>query len=261
MGGMTLPDNVALLPLSSSKFDAQLSYSLWGPSSGNASGDINAAVAAKLGKRFALKAFFSYDGAQNSYTRVDEEGSASRTTFTPNDMLVGGGISFALSPDRFSLGVDVKYLKSNLSSSVSYSAAVFDIVAAAKFGGIKAAFGINSLGGKVKAAKGNAEYSLPTSLVLGGDYLHSFGKSSVCADLEMNYFFKGGFRAGLGAEYAYNDFVFARAGYNYGADTVLPSFFSVGAGLKIKVVTLDVTYLLGSDAARNTLSVGLGCRF
>ena len=57
--------------------------------------------------------------------------------------------------------------------------------------------------------------------------------------------------------------VAVRAGYRYGGKSVIPSFTSVGIGLKFVGITLDVAYLMADKTSpmRNTLEFGLGYRF
>ena len=62
-------------------------------------------------------------------------------------------------------------------------------------------------------------------------------------------------------EYGYDGLVFARAGYHYGGDSLVPTFASAGLGLKIGEFTLDAAYLFASDILGGTFSVGVGVRF
>ena len=89
---------------------------------------------------------------------------------------------------------------------------------------------------------------------------------AVGVSLDADYYFALGFAAALGVEYSYADMAFVRAGYNMGGEAVLPSFASIGAGVKFAGVELNLAYLLGfstlhSVAAKNTLSIGLGYSF
>jgi hypothetical protein len=69
----------------------------------------------------------------------------------------------------------------------------------------------------------------------------------------------------LGAEYGYNDLFFVRAGYFY--EHKLKGnrqFLTLGAGLKFKVFTLDVSYLTPftqNHPLQNTLRFTLGFDF
>ena len=66
----------------------------------------------------------------------------------------------------------------------------------------------------------------------------------------------------LGAQYGWNDMVFARAGFHLGTGKApLPTYASVGLGVKFVGVHLDVSYLLASKVLGNTLCVGIGYAF
>ena len=68
--------------------------------------------------------------------------------------------------------------------------------------------------------------------------------------------------AALGAEYTYDGFASIRAGFHYGGESVMqPTFASVGAGVKFMGIKLDLAYLIGSGAMKNTLALGLGYTF
>ena len=78
----------------------------------------------------------------------------------------------------------------------------------------------------------------------------------------MDYLFSGALMAGLGLEYCIVDIVSVRAGYHYGdAAKALPSFASVGLGVKFAGVHLDAAFLLASKTLGNTLMIGLGYSF
>ena len=80
-------------------------------------------------------------------------------------------------------------------------------------------------------------------------------------EVDAEYAFYGAFSAAFGAEYGFNDMIFARAGYRYGGNSVLPSFASVGAGVKVAGIKMNVAYLLANDLIGNTLSISLGYSF
>jgi hypothetical protein len=65
------------------------------------------------------------------------------------------------------------------------------------------------------------------------------------------------FQVSIGAEYAYNNLFFARAGYFY-EDKLKGNrkYFTVGIGLKYNVIGLNFSYLVpsGSNNNRNPLS-------
>jgi hypothetical protein len=55
-----------------------------------------------------------------------------------------------------------------------------------------------------------------------------------------------------------NDFVFVRGGYRYGGNSPIPSFASIGAGVKFMGCKVNFAYILGSETMANTMSFGIG---
>ena len=55
--------------------------------------------------------------------------------------------------------------------------------------------------------------------------------------------------------------VFVRAGYRYGGKSVIPSYASVGAGVRFAGVKVDLAYVVSSSPMANTLGVSLGYSF
>ena len=97
--------------------------------------------------------------------------------------------------------------------------------------------------------------------LLGAYSLSDGQKSRFDFAAQIDYFLSSGFRMGLGGEYTFNEIVSARLGYNYGGKSVLPSFVSLGAGVKYSGFKLDLTYLLLSETVGGTFMVGLGYAF
>lgn len=62
------------------------------------------------------------------------------------------------------------------------------------------------------------------------------------------------FTAAAGAEYSFNQLVFARAGYHF-SSAVAPRFASFGLGFAFKGIGLDAAYLLGQTANAWTLTL------
>jgi opacity protein-like surface antigen len=111
-------------------------------------------------------------------------------------------------------------------------------------------------------AVSGAKFALPASAAVGVGYEASFAeKHAVEALLDADYYFGGSFAAAAGAAYTYNDMVTVRAGYRYGGQSPVPSFASVGVGVKFIGLKLDLAYLIGSAPAANTLALSLGYTF
>jgi len=170
------------------------------------------------------------------------------------------GAAFRITP-MLSVGADFRYMNSSLTAKNSYSSVGADLLVAADFGPAKAVAGVTSLGAAVKSAAGTS-YSIPTAATLAGVYTLSFAeKHALDARAQLDVFFKGGVRAGLGLEYGFNDMVFARAGYSYGGKSVFPSYLSFGLGAKFSGISINAAYLLGSSTLAGTLALGLGYAF
>ena len=112
--------------------------------------------------------------------------------------------------------------------------------------GIKAA----DLG--TKYSFGATAYSLPMRVLAGGSYrLAPAGKHALTLGADLGYILPQEYRAftaAVGAEYAFNQLVFARAGYHY-SSAVAPAFASFGLGFAFKGIGLDAAYLLGRTSA------------
>lgn len=245
--------NPASIVFSESTLDAAASYTLWAPTNSNV---ITAGGSFKLGM-LGVAAGFSY-GMNPAYDITDANGMTTGT-FSPADMQVGAGVSYRLLK-VLSLGANVSYATSKLAEGYSYGAVSADVFAMASLAGLKVAAGISNIGTSVKSASGE-KFSLPTSVTLGAGYGLSLGNHGVELSLDADYFLDGGLAAAVGAEYAMKDMVFVRAGYRYSNNAPMPSFASVGAGVKFIGIKLDVAYVLGSDTIGNTLAVGLGYSF
>lgn len=256
MGGLTTSDAAAVRLLGDDALDINASWYSWSPK-GNPSNDINLDAFAKLSNRFALSAQFGMDIAP-AYDIYDEQGTKGGF-YAPKDMMVKLGAAFRITP-IISIEASARYLSSSLTSKSSYSAFGGDVLAAASFGGAKVAAGVTSLGTSVKASDGTS-FGIPAAATVAGKYTLSFAeKHSLDAGAQVDFFFKGGLRAGAGLEYGFNDLAFVRLGYSYGGKSPFPSYFSAGLGAKFSGFSINAAYLVGG-AVSGTLAVGLGYAF
>lgn len=256
-GGTYALKNVAARPFDASKFDVNASYTMWGTQTATKTNDINVAVSGKIAGKLGLLGAFSMDNG-SAYDIIGEGGAASGT-FTPKDMLINGGVSYQIIP-VLSVGATVKYMTSALAKNKNYSAIGADVMLAGSFGNAKVLAGVTNLGGKVKAAD-NSEYSIPMAVTAAGNYCAAFTETSALnINAQIDYFLKGGLRAGFGAEYGFKDMIFVRAGYNYGGKSVIPSFVSAGLGAKFAGIGINVAALFG-NAVSTTLQFGVSYSF
>ena len=214
--------------------------------------DLGADIFFKAGKHFGAGVNFGM-GLGEKYN----PGIAGQTNFQPIDMAVGASFAYGIIP-AVGIGASVRYLYSKTTPNNHFGTVGADILVSGGVKGFRYAAGVTNIGGKVKAADGT-KYAIPAAGTVAAGYDHTFGKHGIGASVQGDYFFKGGFRCGVGAQYDYNKMVYVRAGYSYGGKTVLPSYASLGAGFHFKGFHLDVAALIGDITG--TVMIGAGYRF
>lgn len=249
--------NAAVIPFSESTLDVSAGYMMWQPGSVNTN-VINAGAAFNLGGKLGVAAGLYY-GMNPEYNITNGSGVAAGT-FKPSDLHAAVGLSY-----RFlgfmSFGVNFGYATSSLAEGQSYGSIAGDAFVMAKIAGLKVTAGVSNVLGSIKSASGT-KFSLPASAALGAGYGLTLGKSAIEANLDVDYFFSGDLAAAFGAGYTFNDLVSVRAGYRYGGDSSpIPSYASVGAGVKFLGIKLDAAYLIASGPMANTLALSLGFCF
>lgn len=248
-------DNVAAVSLSEDRLSAAVSYLKWNASS---TAYTSAGVSAKLGEKIGVSAAFSL-GSGEPFNIYDAYGHKGKP-FTPGSMQGNLGLSYRLK-DYLSVGLVAKYASESLAPKLSYSVFAADLMAMAKLGALSVAGGIASLGTPVKNAKGES-FPLPASFRLGGSYDMGIGQDMQAkAFAAADVYFYGAASAALGAKLSFRDFVNVRAGYNLSVSSPLPSYASLGLGVKFSGLSFDLAYLLGNKAMANTLCLSLGYAF
>lgn len=246
--GSTLIPSSAVLPLSDVKLAGGVAYESYMPGL-SPTNYISAGAAGKLDKL----------GLSIAFSRGSGE-PVTGEKFVPSEILVNAGVSYAVT-DFLAIGANVKYGKEQLLANYANSAVAFDVFAAGKFSGFEFAAGASALGGKVQS-ESTGDFSLPAAITIGGGYTAKFAEvHAITARIKADRYFSGPIAAGFGFEYGYDGLAFARAGYHYGGDSIVPSFASAGLGLKIGEFTLDAAYLFASNILGGTFSVGVGVRF
>ncbi len=250
--------NSSVIPLSDSKMSFGASYQSWAP---DGAGDSNMALGAafKLGEKFALSLAGTMQNGKE-YTIMDKSGNDSGT-FAPSIVSAGLGVGVKII-DNLAAGVNLRFASQKLSDDDSYSALCGDVFVTYRVSDFNFSAGAASLGGGVKGADGES-YSLPASARIGADWTRGFAEvHSLKLDADLDYFFCGDVTAAAGVQYSFKDMLFARAGYHYGAETaVLPSFATIGFGVKYAGVQLNAAYLFASEALGGTMTFGLGYSF
>lgn len=251
--------NAAAIPFSDLKGDFAAGFTMWAPG-GVSTNVLNVAGAYNVKQKFGIALGLSY-GMNPAYDIYDATGAV-KGQFKPSEMQFKAGLSYRFLP-FMSVGANIGYASSKLAEGTGYGSLVADVFLMAKFGGFKAAAGVSDLGSGITSASG-AKFSLPAAASLGLGYDAVLGeKSLVDVQLDADYYFSGTFAAGAGASYTYDDFISVRAGYRYGGESVIPSFLSLGAGVRFMGIRLDLAYLVasGDSPLSNTLSLSVGYNF
>jgi len=252
--------NPAAVALSEHMVDAAGTFGLM------PSGDAKASVfgggtSVRLG-HFGLSA--GYLGSSYPQISLSSEGGGASGSFTPKDMMLGLGLSYAFG-DNLSFGVVARYASQALDNKTTLSSISADIMAIYRLDALSVSAGVVGLGPKVESVS-NRSYALPASAKLAAAYRLGFGDFSADIMADADYYFSGNFGAAAGAQMGYKDMAFLRTGYRFSsvkadfAAAPLPSFFSLGAGVKLYGVTLDAAFIMGG-AATGTLAFSLGYRF
>lgn len=251
-------EGIATSAFDSLKVAAGAGYQIYSPSF-QKSTSINAGVSFKAASNLLVSAsFISQNG--EPYDILTPVG-AKVGTFTPKEMMISAGVGYVIG-ESISLGAGFHYASQSLTEDFSTSAVCFDAQVAYKTGALFVSAGVNSLGGSVKSQSGRT-YSLPSSAAVSGAYDLGLGESfAVKPCIKAEYYFTGGFGASLGAQFSYTDIAFVRAGYHLGTSAApVPSFASLGLGVKLAGVSLDLAYLLASETLGGSLLAGLSYSF
>ena len=249
--------NAAAIPFSGNRFGVGISYSRAGkdmmPSG------FSAGAGLRLGKRIGLAVAGNYNlGAE--YEIIDEYGNRS-DKFKTSSMLYSLGLGVKII-DMLSIGVNLKYAMEKLGPESNNEAFGSDIFLMFKLKGLWVAAGVCNIGTKVKDASGMS-FSLPSSARAGISYSHVFGKHHLLdANLDADFYFSGKTSAAGGLEYGFHEMIFVRGGYRFSSQAApVPSYASVGLGVKFWGVHIDASYLFASKTLNNSFSLSLGYCF
>ena len=252
--------NPAMIPFFDKTGDIAFSYQNWAPD-GVKSSNFNLGAGFKL---FDGRLGFGFGGAFQNGEKYDtfNEAGVMTGSYTPNDMQINLGAS-SLITKELSFGINLRYAKQSLShDNASYETVATDMFIAYRLNEFNFTAGLSSLGSSVKSAS-DEDFTIPTSATLGAEWHRTLAKEhGIKAVADFDYFFSDNVTAGFGAQYSWKDMVFIRAGYHFGSNkAVLPSFLTLGGGIKHKRIRLDAAWLTGNDAIKNSLSLGLGIMF
>lgn len=254
-----LENNAAAMAMYDGTLDIAASFGNWQPQYSDIKMPSLGAYF-KIGNKLAVGVSGRYL-MEKPYTMVSSVG-ATLGTYTPVDFYVGVGVAYKV-VDFLSIGINAKYISSQLAEDVSGKSFAGDISLMFKKNGFGAGLSVNNLGQKVKY--GSSSYSLPTMAKLGFAYESSLSEAfALTATAEAGYLFAGGFSAGVGVDLKFVNIVSVRAGYHYGdAQKAVPSYASAGLGIDIIGINLSGSYLLGGKDSplKNSFCATLGYRF
>lgn len=253
--------NIAAIPFSDRTFSAGVSYLGWQPSTADVKSGLLGATCrlGRFGISLGAGAFVS-----NPYETMDAYGNVVGQ-FTPLNYLVGAGVSYLIT-DSFSAGLGLHYASSITSA---YYDDLYTAYASIQFiyrvKGVSISLSGNNLGLPVTSASG-ASFNIPMNAGLAVSYSNAWDRHALTAAVDGKAYFGGPFAMGcaVGAEYEYDSMIAVRAGYHYGSrENGLPSYASVGVGVKFFGVNVDAAYLIGSPTSplRNTFTLGVGYSF
>ncbi|MBQ6300600.1 MAG: PorV/PorQ family protein [Bacteroidales bacterium] len=233
------------------KIDAAVSFGQWKPGS-LAYSTLQAGGFLALNESFGIRLDYRNNLFQ-AFDLVDENGNV-KGSVKPGEQRILLGASFRLADVVF-IDVNGKYLSADLAGNKA-SAFAGDVAVNYVKDGLTV--GLKGLDIGSKYNYGSTAYSLPMRVMAGGSYRIAPGeKHAVTFGADLGYILPkeyGAFTAALGTEYAFNQMIYARAGYHF-SSAVAPRFASFGLGFAFKGVGLDAAYLLGPSG--NAWTVGL----
>lgn len=250
--------NSSVIPFSPERVSLGVSGQSWAPDGEKSSG-INLGAAFRTGGRFGFSVGGAFQAGEE-YTLTDGTGNAGGT-FRPAETVVNAGVGFLIM-DNLSAGANVRHASQRLSEDDSWSAVAADMFLTWRLAGLSLTAGVSNVGTSLESVSGDA-FSLPSSAAIGADWGKALSEAhGVRLAADADCFFSGSVTAAAGAEYSFRDMLFARAGYHFGTgDATLPSFATVGLGVRLLGVSLDLAYLTANDALGGTITLALGCRF
>ena len=247
MGGVVFSPDV-------DRLDVNAFYGMWAPKTANNT-MIGGNALVKIGKKLGI----SLEGRvfrDKPYELITTQALPAGTTFRPTDLIIGAGVSYDIT-DVFAIGLKGRMVSSAIASDAKGSAFCGDLSLTYSANIFSATAAVRNVGSKI--SYGGAAYALPALAALQGDVKPVKG---LTVGAEVDYLFAGNLMAGAGVEYGIVDIVFLRGGFHYcNASIGIPTYASLGLGVKFAGVHLDATYLTASKTIGNTLMFSLGYAF
>ena len=238
------------------RVEAAVSYGRWLPDD-LSYGALQAGVFFAANERFGLRMDFR-DNRFAAFDAIDGQGNVSGT-IQPSEQRLLAGIS-VLAAEALYLDINAKYLSASMGSSAR------DETARAFAGDIAVRYAKDGLTLGLKGADLGSSYRfgsngaspLPACILAGGSYCLTIAdKHAVTAGADLGYILPkayGAFTAAVGAAYAFDRMLYARAGFQY-SSAVAPRYAAFGAGSLVKGVGIDAAWIIGPAA--DAWTVGL----
>lgn len=236
-----IDNNAASMILSGGTMAAAGSYSILQPSAVKM-GLTSVAGYYKISSKLAAGTDVKYI----NYDAYDVVAADGRTVsrYTPSEIAFAAGIAYGFT-DNLSVGLAAKYGMLMLSPESKSGAFGIDLSAMYSANALSAGVAVRNLGSSMTDVRAGAAYKL--------SFLNTYA--------QLEYLAGAGIMAAAGAEYSYNEMVFARAGFHYGGQAAIPTSASLGAGVKLKGISADVAYILAGKNIGNSLCLCIGYSF
>lgn len=182
-------------------------------------------------------------------------------TFKPVERLLALGLAYSFL-DRVALGVNFRYAVQPFSAEQRISGISVDVQVLGRITQeLSASLGVGTLGPRVKGS--TAEFSQPAYAKAALAWRKALvPEHALEVVLDGDFNFDKTFGGALGAEYAYNNMLFVRAGYRLASEkAVIPSHLGLGVGVHFSGFRADISYLTASPVLGNTVNIGLGYSF
>ncbi|MGD8628809.1 MAG: PorV/PorQ family protein [bacterium] len=188
-------------------------------------------IQSKIGGRLALHYTGLYSGDMTMTTATDIDGSETARNFTWNELALGATYG-RMFTDKFSIGVGAKYVRTDVADWYSHTVA-FDVGTLYRTGwrNLRLGMSVTNFGPdmqfkgtydntwaasiwQVSVEEEFGDFALPITFQVGiADELYMAGKSRLTGALDYSHPNDLAERVHIGAEYAYDEMFFLRAGY------------------------------------------------
>lgn len=251
MAGIDAFDNLDFYVRDSQRVDLNLSYMMWERTASVATSPVDASVKYRINSLFGVSASMHVDRMKSTIPTDETATFVRNGEYRPSNLALGAGFDF-FAAKNVDIFLRARYLRSNFYLGQDYQAVAFDAVASAYFGPVGVSAGVADIGPKV-----SGKYALPSSALAAVCFDHK----GIKAEVQANYYMFGGFRLAAAASYTYAGIVSARVGYNKGKNTPLEDFASVGLGVRVYGIQLNLAYLFSNNPLNGTAGISLNYKF